>query len=274
MIRKKVKTRPKFPRTSPARKRKPTYAVVGIDLSMSSIAGAAYGSDGVIGKRKGPYFHSVRWSSDTGYFERLRYVSRAENFIHDILGKFQMPLELNEIVIVIEEPFPMGMIGKGSGAFIKQQAEINGAFMGGLLRYGYQLVFQINSMEWRKIVAEDLGITTHHSKWKDPSLAEEFNCKPDDTGKFRAKQWALDATTQRERRWRKEIPNLPDLINSKNGKIPRPEGSVAKAVQPDDVYDALAIMEVGRGFAHLEGLDKVSRDGKLRSVASTGREVR
>ena len=56
-------------------------------------------------------------------------------------------------------------------------------------------------------------------------------------GKWDVKDWAIGAYG---------LPDLPDLVSGKNGgKIPRPEtgfGAKAKAVQPNDIYDAAAVM--------------------------------
>jgi hypothetical protein len=131
-------------------------------------------------------------------------------------------IELDRIFIAVEEPFPMGMIGSRSGKFqsawIKQQTQIQGAFMAGMIRQGYVNVFEINNSSWRKVIADEMGITTHHSKWT----------------KWRPKEWGLENFNN--------VPDLPDLIHhNKLGLIPRPEGSKAKAVQPEDIYDALGM---------------------------------
>ena len=107
------------------------------------------------------------------------------------------------------------------------------------MRYGFENIVQINSMRWRKMIADDLGITTHFTKWRSGDLATRFNCRPDASGKFRAKEWALDG----DFRLPDEIPDWPDIVKHRR-KRPRQEGSTAKAEQPDDRYDALAIMFV------------------------------
>ncbi len=212
---------------------------------MSSIAGAAIGYDATLKTFKGPSFVYVRWEKDDEYFDRLGEANHAELWIGGLIEELGMMLDLKEIFIATEEPFPVGMVGRGGiSAFLKQQAEISGAFLGGAMRWGYTNVAQMNSIQWRKQVADDLGITTHHTKWKDPALCKTFNCKPGNTGKFRSKQWALSYFGKGKGIpvWGNEIPDWPDIIESKDGKKPRPEGSVAKAVQPDDRYDSLAIM--------------------------------
>lgn len=208
-VRKKV--RKKHPKRSTN-----SWLAAGFDISMSSVAGAAFGYDATLNEYKGPEFTIERWGRNTHYFDRISSCSRAENFIHDLQSEMGMTVKAEDIYIAIEEPWPMGMVGKQQSNSLKQQAEISGAFLAGLLRYGYKNIFQIHNTHWRQIVAADLGITIHYSKWD----------------KWKPKEWALAM----------EIEDWPDLINhSTKGKIPRPEGSKAKAVQPDDRYDAFAI---------------------------------
>lgn len=224
--------------------RKRGWMVAGFDTSMSSIAGAAIGWDETLQKLRGPEFIEVRWSKEDHYYDRLKQAAKSHEIILDLMHELKLSLELDEVWIAQEEPWPMGLVGKGASAFLKQQAEISGAFLGGLVRYGYTQVSQMNSMRWRTMVAQDLEITTHHSKWRSPELAAQFNCKPSDSGKFRTKQWAMNpGYAFMGGAFPNEIPDWPDIIeSSKLGKIPRPEGSKARAVQPADQYDALAIM--------------------------------
>lgn len=226
--------------------RKRGWMVAGFDTSMSSIAGAAIGWDETLKKLRGPGFVEVRWSKEDHYFDRLKTAAKAHEIILDLMHELKLSLNLDEVWIAQEEPWPMGMAGKGASSFLKQQAEISGAFLGGLVRYGYTQVSQMNSMRWRTMIAEDLGITTHHSKWRSPELAALYNCNPTDSGKFRTKEWAFGpwmGSFYENGGFPNEIPDWPDIITSgKLGKIPRPEGSVAKAVQPDDRFDALAVM--------------------------------
>jgi hypothetical protein len=243
----KKKIRPKIPPKPRARKKHPratrvqTWVACGFDTSMSSLAGAAVGYDNTLGKLRGPVFTERRWQKGTHYFDRLKDAAKSHDLVHELIAQLGITPEQDEIFIAQEEPWPMGMTKRLQSGFLKQQAEISGAFLGGLIRYGYSQVFQIGNHQWRQIIARDLGITIHFSKWQDPKLAGVYNCKPGDTGKFRAKQWAmLNNRIQPQT----EVPDWPDIIeSSKDGKIPRPEGSKAKAVQPDDRYDALAIMQ-------------------------------
>lgn len=224
--------------------------VAGFDTSMSSIAGAAIGYDATTKNFKGPVFTEVRWQKGDHYFERIKAAAKGHDFIHDLMHVLGVMLNPNEVWIAQEEPWPVGMAGRGASSFMKQQAEISGALLGGWLRYGWQNIEQMNSMRWRTTLADELGITTHHSKWRSPELAAQYNCKPKDSGKFRTKQWAISPMTGLDPDvWQGEIPVWPDIIEGSKGKIPRPEGSVAKAVQPDDRYDALAVM-----YAHYREL--------------------
>ncbi len=223
-------------------RRKHGWMVVGFDTSMSSISSAAFAYDAITKKLRGPVFRTVRWNSpEHEYFDRIKAAAKAHEIIWDLQGDLNVTMDLEEIFIAQEEPWPMGMsLGKTSG-FLKQQAEISGAFLGSLIRWGYTNVAQINTTRWRMMVAEDLGITIHHTKWKSADLALKYNCRPDDSGKFRAKQWAMNPGYAFMGVFPREIPNFPDIIERKGGKIPRPEGSTAKAVQPADEYDALAV---------------------------------
>jgi hypothetical protein len=237
-------------------RKKSGWMVCGFDTSMSSISGAAFAYDAIARKTKGPVFSTIRWQKDDDYFSRVKAAANGQEVIWDLQGKLKITMEMDEIFIAQEEPWPMGMpLGKTSG-FLKQQAEISGAFLGSLVRWGYPNVVQVNTTRWRMMVADELGITIHHTKWKSSELALEYNCRPADSGKFRSKQWALQKF---------EIPDLPDIIeSSKLGKILRPEGSKAKAVQPADEYDALAVawaffLELSENQVIVGGLAKSPR---------------
>lgn len=258
MVKKKS---PKFPSKPPVRakgkkykaavavKRSKGWAALGFDLSTSSIAGCLVGYDSILDRFVGPHFLMRRWGKEDHYFSRLEMVARAEEHVQDLLASAKLFLDLDEIFIAVEEPFPphSGFTARGNSQSLKQQAEISGAFLGGLMRYGYREIYQIGNHLWRQVIAEDMEISIHHSKWKDPSLAAIYNCKPADVGKFRAKQWAFHtlgiAPVLAQMGFPEEIPDWPEIIGSKGGKIARPENSIAKAIQPDDRYDALAICE-------------------------------
>lgn len=228
--------------------------VCGFDTSMSSIAGAAIGYDATLKKFRGPVFVYLRWSKEDEYFDRLKEASKSHELVQHLQQQLGLLLNLDEIFIAQEEPVPYGMFNRGVSAFMKQQCEISGAFLGGLSRYGYKNIWQIGSIQWRKMIADELGITTHHSKWKDPKLAVKYNAKPADSGKFRSKQWALNPGYAYQGIFPQEVPDWPEIIDSAEGKKPRPEESKAKAIQCDDRYDALAIME----WLHRELADELA----------------
>lgn len=228
------------------------WVVMGFDVSMSSIAGAALGYDRTLATYKGPAFVARRWSKGDHYFDRLEMASKSHELVLDLISELGMVVANDEIWIAQEEPFPphSAFMNKGNSGFLKQQSEISGAFLGGLLRYGYNQIFQIHNSSWRKVVADQLteatgeDVTIHTTKWKSSDLAITYNCRISDSGKFRAQQWAKRVYNP----WCEEltqtvIPEWPPIIESKDGKIPRPETSKAKAVQSDDRYEALAMME-------------------------------
>jgi hypothetical protein len=238
----------KFQRKASVRKSKPkspkaTTVIIGADVSMSSIALAGVAHDATLKKLIGPGFQLWRWDQGTHYFDRITDCSRCETFIYDLYTELKLGnVELENVYIAVEEPWPFGIVGRAESSYLKQQAEISGAFLAGLLRYGFKNIYQISANSWRKIVADDLGISTYHSKWKDQKLGwlvddpcGHYRTLPANIGKFRAKEWA---------RQNYVVPDWPDIIESTGkGKVPRPKGSKARAVQPDDRYDALAVME-------------------------------
>lgn len=206
------------------------WVAVGLDLSMSSLAGAATAFDKTLKKRVRPVARLILWERGTHYFERMTDIAKAHNFILDLIHDLGVRAELDEIHIAIEEPYPIGMEKRLESNTLKQSAQMSGALMGGLLRYGYTNVYEIQANWWRQIVAKDLGITIHHSKWNPGG-------KKDITGKFRPKQWVEEIHPKWDGNW------IDHITHSKRGRIPRPVGSKAKPVQPDDRYQALAIME-------------------------------
>lgn len=214
------------------------WMVVGFDTSLSALSACAIAYDKILNQYKGPVFQTLRWDTSVEYFERIKDSSKSHELVLDLLMKLSLTLSNDEIWIAQEEPWPMGMItGKTSG-HLKQQAEISGAFLAGLVRWGYPNIAQMNTTHWRQVVAKDLGITIHHTKWRSGELALKYNCLPKDSGKFRSKQWARGFP---KGEFPNLIPDFPDIIHTRAGNTPRPEGSVAKAIQPADEYDALAI---------------------------------
>jgi len=207
-------------------------AWLGIDLSLNALAIAGLGYDSVLKKNVGPCFRSVQWHKDDDYFSRLYQLSLIQNEIMPLLYEMNMFLNLDKIYIAQEEPWPLGLASRGVGQSqtLKQQAEMSGALLAGLLRYGYRNIYQIHSAWWKKLVADDLGITTHHSKWGKGI-----------EGKMRCKEWALNPGYAFLGLFENEVPVWPDLIaDSKNGgRKPQPANSRAKPLQPDDRYQAL-----------------------------------
>lgn len=196
-----------------------SWAVLGMDISMTSISIACEAYDAVLDKLLGPVTKSVRWERNVHYYDRMRDAAKAHILILDAVsatGVVQMALD--RVHIGIEEPWPMGIVKRADSGWLKQQAQIQGAVLGSLIRYGWLDVYEVNNQTWKNIVRQDTGITGRG--------------KPD---KFDVKDWALALY--------EDLPDLPDLIeHSKRGLVPRPEGSKAKAKQPDDIYDAVAIM--------------------------------
>jgi len=217
----RAKTRPK------GRWSRVQFVAVGIDVSLYSIsiAGCARLSDGKM-RRAQAIKHA--WEKDDDYFTvRMKEAAKPEYFMFDLFSALKVEPELAQVFIAIEEAVSFGHIQRNAGQAIKQQIQISGALIGGLLRYGWPNLFEIQANTWRKVVADDLGITTHHTKW-NPTKKE---------GKFRAKEWVQQFHPKWDGHW-------PDMIRSnKRGLIPQPETSKAQPEQSDDRYEALAIME-------------------------------
>jgi hypothetical protein len=202
------------------------FVAIGMDVSLYSIsiAGCARLAGGKARRAK---CVKLAWEKDTDYFERIKQAAKPENLMFDLFSALKVEPELNQVFIAIEEAVSFGHIQRNAGQTIKQQIQISGALMGGLLRYGWPNLYEIQANTWRKVVADDLGITTHHTKW-NPNKTE---------GKFRAKEWVQQFHPNWDGSW-------PDMIrSSKRGLIPRPEKSKARAEQSDDRYEALAMME-------------------------------
>jgi hypothetical protein len=212
--------------------------VIGFDVSMSSIAGAATAWDEITKRDKGPVFSAWRWDKNTHYFDRLTDCARSYEHVESLQAKLGVMIEPDDVYIAIEEPFPLGMVRRMESNALKQQAEISGAFIAGLLRYGYTNIFQIGNHLWRQIIAVELDISIHHGKWNYIENPFPFAPGGKGSGKWRSKEYGLKLG----------LPDWPDIISTnKHGKIPRPEGSKAKSVQPDDRFDAFAIMQWMKG---------------------------
>ncbi|SRR5580765_521512 len=213
------------------------WVAIGIDTSTYSISGAAIAMQ--IGELTPVRTHTIRWEKGTDYFKRMRDASMAHDFIHELLGPFVGPKD-EEVFIAIEEPVSYGHLQRMQSQSVKQQIQIQGSLMGGLLRWGWQNIFEIQSNQWRKIIADDLGITTHKSKYQSEEflpLPKGYHVAPTAVGKFRSKQWVEQEHPDWDGKW-------PDLIShNKLGVIAKPETSKAASFQPDDRYDALAMMD-------------------------------
>lgn len=203
----------------------PKWIAVGVDVSMSSIAVAAMGWDATLKQMRGPSTHTLRWPSSYPYLDRLREAARPANLIDEALsGLGFWTQSRDDIYVAVEEPWPMGLIKRAASQYVKQQAQVSGALLGGLMRDGFTNLWEINYQTWLNVIRAETGLTM-------PSNKET---------KWKVKEWAIEAFG---------VPDLPDLIqHGKLGKIPRPEGSKAKAVQPEDIYDALGIMEYMRVY--------------------------
>ena len=234
------------PRKKHPKRNSKTWMACGFDLSMASLAGAAFAYDGTLKNYTGPFFTMKSWPVNTHYFDKLHDCVNSDDLVHELQIQMKLVAELDEVYIAIEEPFPTGMVKRLESNAIKQQAEISGAFIAGLLKHGFKNVYQIPWYQWAQIVAADLSewtgedITIHHSKWNYKINPFELAPHGKGSGKWRSKEWAQHLGEQRGY----YIPDWTDLIHrEKTGKIPRPEGSKARAVQPDDRYDALPIAE-------------------------------
>lgn len=210
------------------------WVCVGIDLSLSGVALAGSSLDKITGEIKGPEFFSYRWGKGTHYFDRISDCVGSNIFIEEIQTRLGVIIELDDVYIAIEEPWPMGMVRKLQSVTLKQSAELQGAFIGGLLKYGYRNVFQINNMAWKGIIAEELEISNSPIGFNYEENPYQYAPSGKGSGKWRAKEYGLKLG----------LPDWPDIISShKQGKIPRPESSKAKAQQPDDRYDSYAMLK-------------------------------
>lgn len=196
----------------------PSWAAVGIDTSMSSIAVVGIGYDATLKKMSKVMHATARWNEEH-FYKRLYASSMAHQLVLDVLSDMWV-VDLEDVHIAIEEPVPIGMIRRMQSNSIIQQCQINGAVQGSLIRYGFFDIAQINNLTWKKVLRQD-GV----------DLSDK------NTMKWAVKQWAIDTYG---------LPDLPDLVQGAHGKTPRPEsgrGANAKPIQPDDIYDACAIME-------------------------------
>lgn len=209
---------------SAAKKAKKSWTAVGMDMSMTSIAATAISFDATLNKMTDVAWGEIRWTPEDDYFKRLGAAAKCHDLLLDVLSSL-WSYDYSRVCIAVEEPIPLGMVNRKGpnqmrGDYIKQQCEIAGAAKGGLVRFGFPNIYEINNATWKATLRRE-GV--------------EIRKMPE--GKFDVKEWAISALG---------LPDLPDLVKGKNGgKIPRPEsgfGANAKPVQPSDVYDAAAVM--------------------------------
>jgi hypothetical protein len=199
-----------------------SWAALGIDTSMTSVAVAGISYDAVLDKRQSVAVAQTRWMPDDDYFKRLGEAARSEGIVMDVLTALWM-VKFERVFIAFEEPWYYGAVKTGKSQWLKQQAEIAGAVKGSLVRYGFTNLYEINNQQWKAVLRKE-GCDLASNK-KDPRM------------KWKVKEWAIEAYG---------LPDFPDLVANREGaKIPRPAegyGARAKGVQPDDIYDATAVM--------------------------------
>ena len=212
-----------------------SYAVVGIDSSLTSIAAVAWGYDAKIGKHKVEH-GEIRWMPEVDYFARMRDAAKAHELVLDLLHKM-WTVDLENVYIAMEEAVHYGAIQRGIAAFAKQQMEVAGALKGSLARYGFPNMEEVNNSSWHKTLRQE-GIQFAAIP-RGTRGVERERIKLEN--KYLVKEFAIEFYG---------LPDLPDLVASKSGaKIPRPEsgfGAKAKAVQPNDIFDAAAVLHYHR----------------------------
>lgn len=195
-------------------------AAIGFDLSLYSLTGCIKVDDRILGRVPDPSWISHRWEKGFPHNEKLKQLSKAHEFVLDLLYLSGAMIEHEHIYIGIEQ-FPISKFSKGNR--VREQCELIGSFMGGLLRYGYPNVTFVNPKSWQSLVAADL----------DKKLNE--------LDKWDVKEWAIEVY---------DAPAWRDLTyHAKRGLIPRPKGSKAQSVQPDDRFDSTGVMEYVWDFA-------------------------
>lgn len=215
----------------PVDRRSLSWAAIGCDTSMSSLSVCGIGYDGVLDKMIGPDHATIRWTPTDHYFKRLKDAHNAQRMLLDLLPGFWQ-IDIDRVWIAIEEPWYYGAVKAGASSYLKQQAEVAGAFKGALVNYGYPNIVEINNGQWHATLRKD-GVEFEKAP-KGATASEKAKVKL--RNKFRVKEWAMAAFL---------LPDLPDLVlGPDNQKIPRPEsgkGANAQAVQPEDLYDAAAV---------------------------------
>jgi hypothetical protein len=217
---------------------KASWLAVGVDVSYYSISAAAFAWDKTLNRHVGPAAISIRWDMKTDYFKRLKDAAYAHDLVHELQSQLKVVADTDEVYFAIEEAVAWSHMKKGASGVEKQQMQISGALMGGLLRWGYSRLWEIPANKWRKMVADEIGqgLTIHGSKWNNPEFAppkEKLKYQKGKIGKFRGRQWCREVKGWTHLDW-------PDIINhSTLGMIPRPETSTAQGVQADDRFEAI-----------------------------------
>lgn len=208
-----------------------SYAVVGLDTSLTSIAAVALGYDGLT--RKHSVTHGeIRWTPEVDYFKRLGEAARSHDLILDLLRPMWV-VDPSRVFIAMEEPIFYGAVRANIGSFIKQQCEIGGCVKGALVRYGFENLAEVGNSSWKKTLRVRYGVKFETvPRGTSATDKKKINLR----NKMAIKAFAIHEFG---------LPDLPDLVRSKEGaKIPRPEsgyGAKAQAEQPSDVYDAAGV---------------------------------
>lgn len=198
-----------------------SWAALGWDTSMTSVAVVGVGFDGITKQLVGPAWAETRWMPEDDYYLRLAQASNAKDLAFDVLQQLWV-IDSARVWMAFEEPWYYGAVKQQQSAWLKQQAEVAGAVKGGLAKYGFKQLHEINNQQWKHSLREE-GVPLLAPNRKDPDM------------KWKVKRWAIE--------W--GMPDVPDLVKDRSGaKIPRPAsgyGAKAKPIQPNDIYDAAAI---------------------------------
>src|SRR5699024_5862956 len=109
------------------------WVAVGADVSMSTISVAGLARIHGGGLRHGAF--SIRWAKDDDYFKRMKEAAKAHEAIQELFRVMKVMPELNDVYIAVEEAVSFGHLQRAQSAHVKQQIQISGAFIGGLLRW-------------------------------------------------------------------------------------------------------------------------------------------
>lgn len=202
---------------------KPAVTAIGIDISPACMAGCIKVYDPTLNRLYGPGWHIKRWPKGTPEIQKLGEVAKGHDFLFELMGTIPYGIirDFTTIHLAIENVPPKAMNAQRQA----QQLQIIGAFVGGLARYGYQNIHLVTPRAWQAYISADFDMKANK-----------------DWTKWHVKNWCIEVY---------DAPKWKDLIyNSKLGLIPKPKGSKAMPVQPDDRYDACGIMEYAWMLAH------------------------